>query len=94
MALRLHERGYFTWTEWASALGDEIAAAGKRGDPDLGDTYYVHWLSALEKLCLEKGLTTPDALRARKTAWDRAARATPHGEPIELEREVREGKHD
>lgn len=94
MALRLHQRGCFTWAEWASALSAEIAAAGKRGDPDLGDTYYLHWLAALEKLCLEKKLTTPEALSARKSAWDRAARATPHGEPIELEREIRQGKHD
>lgn len=95
MAVRLHERGCFTWTEWASALSAEISAARESGDPDLGDSYYLHWLAALEKLCLEKNLTTADALSARKAAWDRAARATPHGEPIELERAARkEGRRD
>ncbi len=94
MALELYQRGAFTWTEWASALSAEISEAQARGDPDLGNTYYRHWLAALEKLCLEKRLTSPDALDARKAAWDRAARATPHGEPIELEREIRDGKHN
>lgn len=94
MALRLHEHGCFTWNEWATALSAEIDAAAQRGDPDPGNTYYFHWLAALEKLCLEKKLTTADALNARKAAWDRAARATPHGEPIELEREIREGRHE
>ena len=94
MAVRLHETGHFTWIEWASALSAEISAAKAGGDPDLGNTYYAHWLAALEKLCLEKKLTTADALAARKAAWDRAARATPHGEPIELEREIRQGKHN
>ncbi|MDX1515039.1 MAG: nitrile hydratase accessory protein [Gammaproteobacteria bacterium] len=94
MAVRLHEQGIFEWREWATALSEEISRAQARGDPDLGNSYYEHWLAALEKLCLEKDLTTAEALAARKAAWDRAARATPHGEPIELEREVREGKHD
>jgi len=94
MAIKLHERGYFTWTEWAATLSAEITSAQQRGDPDLGNTYYLHWLAALEKLCLEKKLTTTETLSARKAAWDRAARATPHGEPIELDREIREGKHD
>jgi nitrile hydratase accessory protein len=93
LAVRLNEQGCFTWTEWASALSSEIAAARERGDPDLGEHYYLHWLAALEKLCLAKKLTTAEALSARKAAWDRAARATPHGEPIELAREIREGRH-
>ena len=54
------------------------------GDPDLGDTYYLHWLKALEGLVAEKGLVTTKALGERKDAWDRAAHATPHGQPIVL----------
>ncbi len=62
MALALHQRGLFTWTEWAAALADEIKRAQAAGDPDLGDTYYRHWLAALERLVAEKGLATPDTL--------------------------------
>ena len=89
MAVRLHESGKFSWAEWAEHLGVEIKAAQASGDPDLGDTYYSHWLRALEKLVAEKGLIDREELTARVDAWDRAARATPHGEPIVLGRETR-----
>ncbi|BBK43353.1 nitrile hydratase accessory protein [Allostella vacuolata] len=84
MAVRLHEQGVFTWTEWAEALAAEITAAQRRGDPDLGDTYYRHWLAALERLVGAKGVVTPAEMTARRDAWDRAVRATPHGRPIDL----------
>ena len=59
MTLALYERGLFTWPEWAAALAAEISAAQTSGDPDLGDTYYRHWLAALEKLVAEKGASSP-----------------------------------
>lgn len=90
MTLKLHEQGRFSWPEWARYLNREIENAKRRGDPDLGDTYYHHWLAALEHICVDKGITSGSALAARKDAWDRAARATPHGEPIELDRIARE----
>lgn len=80
----LHERGVFTWPEWAAALAAEIKAAQAAGDRDLGDTYYNHWLAALERLVLAKGISSEKALADCAASWDRAARATPHGMPIEL----------
>lgn len=50
MTLALHERGVFTWSQWADALARQIAQARDAGDADLGDTYYQHWLRALESL--------------------------------------------
>jgi nitrile hydratase accessory protein len=50
MTLALHERGAFTWPQWAAALSREITQARAAGDADLGDTYYQHWLRALESL--------------------------------------------
>jgi nitrile hydratase accessory protein len=84
MAVHLHARGVFTWAEWAAALAEEIKRAQRGGDPDTGETYYRHWLSALEKLAAAKTLTSHDELEVRRAQWDRAARATPHGQPIEL----------
>jgi nitrile hydratase accessory protein len=84
MAVMLHERGHFTWTEWATRLADEIAAARGRGERDDGRRYYHHWLAALEKLLADKRIVLADELRARRDAWDRAAQATPHGQPIVL----------
>jgi nitrile hydratase accessory protein len=86
MALSLHTRGVFTWREWADALAAELAAAAARGAPDDGTHYYQHWLAALEKLVARKQLV-PDAELARRIdEWDAAARATPHGKPVELKR--------
>jgi nitrile hydratase accessory protein len=84
LALVLHERGCFTWTEWAAALAHEIQAAADRGEPDDGTGYYRHWLAAVEQLVSVKGLVSPSALRARKDAWTEAYRLTPHGQPVEL----------
>jgi nitrile hydratase accessory protein len=84
MAVSLHERGCFTWKEWAAALAEEIAAATARGEADDGSRYYHYWLAALEKLVAAKRLVGADELAVRRDEWDRAARATPHGRPIEL----------
>ena len=85
MAVMLHEKGVFTWSEWAAALSAEIQVAQVAGDPDLGDTYYRHWLKALERLVAEKGLASAEALRETAEAWEEAAKATPHGQPIVLD---------
>ena len=85
MTLSLHEQGHFTWGEWAAALAAEIKRAQAAGDKDTGDTYYHHWLAALEHMTIAKGLTDPARLEQQRQAWDRAARATPHGAPILLE---------
>lgn len=84
MTLALHDRGHFGWAEWTGRLSRAIAQAQEAGDPDTGDTYWHHWLSALEQLLLDKGLAQPLALTALRQAWRVAAEATPHGRPIEL----------
>jgi nitrile hydratase accessory protein len=84
MTLTLHTRGVFSWREWADALAAELAAAAARGEPDDGTHYYEHWLAALEKLVARKNVIPGDELEHRVDEWDAAARATPHGKPIEL----------
>ena len=84
MALALHERGLFTWPQWAATLAGEIKRAQAAGDPDTGETYYHHWLAALERLVAEKGVATPEMLARYHDAWDHAADRTPHGQAIEL----------
>jgi nitrile hydratase accessory protein len=87
MALALHARGLFTWSEWAASLADEIKRAQGLGDPDTGETYYRHWLATLEKLISAKGVATSDMLQRYRDAWDHAADRTPHGQPIDLKPE-------
>ncbi len=84
MALALHERGVFTWAEWAETLSAQIKRAQAEGDPDTGETYYRHWLATLETLVTAKGVATSEILHRYRDAWDRASDRTPHGKPIEL----------
>ena len=85
MALALHQRGLFTWTEWAETLAGEIKRAQTAGDADTGETYYRHWLAALERIVAAKGVTDDATLSRYQSAWSRAARRTPHGSPIVLD---------
>ena len=66
LVLKLHEQGHFTWAEWAERLNRAIATARAGGDPDLGNTYYHHWLAALENLVTDKNLVTAETLAQRK----------------------------
>jgi nitrile hydratase accessory protein len=84
LVVALHERGAFTWPEWAETLAGEIRRAQEAGDPDTGETYYLHWLAALERIVGEKGLTDAGTLARYADAWEHAALRTPHGTPIEL----------
>jgi nitrile hydratase accessory protein len=86
MALALHAAGAFSWREWADALAAQLAAAAARGEPDDGSRCYEHWLAALETLVAEKRIVPGQELEQRAMDWDAAARATPHGQPIELRR--------
>jgi nitrile hydratase accessory protein len=84
LAVTLRERGVFSATEWAAALGDEIKRAQAAGDPDTGETYYRHWLATLERLVAAKGVADPQMLERTREAWRHACERTPHGRPIEL----------
>ena len=82
LAVKLSEQRHFSWTEWAEALGAELKSAADRGEPDDGSRYYEHWLAALERLVVEKGLTDQDAMRERKRRG-RKPTSIPHtGNPL------------
>jgi nitrile hydratase accessory protein len=84
LAVKLSEAGFFTWNEWSEALGAELAAASRRGEPDDGSRYYHYWLAALERLVAAKQLVTSTSLLTRKGEWAEAYRRTPHGSPVSL----------
>ena len=89
MAVQLSADGHFTRTDWTTALGDQLQAAVRRGDPDDGSRYFEHWIVALEQLAADKKLTDLAALSERKEAWADAYRHTPHGQPVELRAQFR-----
>ena len=76
IVVALHERGVIEWPEWTARLAAEIERAQAAGDPDTGETYYRHWLAALERLVSEKGLA--DADDAHPVRRRLGARGRPH----------------
>src|SRR6187399_1144919 len=78
MTVSLHQKGLFTWTEWADTLGAQISTAPEK-------PYYQHWLAALERLVAAKGASSGDELIRYQRAWEHAAHRTPHGQSIELQ---------
>jgi len=100
MTVLLHERGLFTWGEWAQALGAQIASAVGAGaadatsppviaasarEPAAEKSYYQHWLAALESLVAAKGASSAHELMRYQRAWEHAAHRTPHGQSIDLQ---------
>lgn len=80
MTLDLHKHGVFDWSDWCETLGAEIRAAQAAGDPDLGDTYYKHWLSALEKMITKQDVADEAHLLAVKEDWRAADEHREFGE--------------
>ena len=73
----------------SEAVGEDVV--DKTGDQmeekeDRRDSYYQHWLAALEHLAIVKGLSEVGELALRVHAWREAYLATPHGQPVELTR--------
>lgn len=84
IAQSLQDAGVISPGQWSEALGAAIRRAQAAGDPDLGDTYYLHVLDALEHVLAEAHLLTRDSLEKRRSEWEAAYRRTPHGQPVEL----------
>jgi nitrile hydratase accessory protein len=79
LTVALHQKGVFSWNDWAQTLSRHIAA-----QPDDGRAYYQHWLAALEEMIQRCQLGTAQDLHRLQQAWADAAERTPHGQTIEL----------
>ena len=56
VVVELTEAGTITREEWAERLGAVLKEAEDRGEYDTGARYYDHWLTALERLVVDKNL--------------------------------------
>lgn len=82
LVVALHAGGHVDWSEWTRLLGEAVHRPGVAAD---GSDYYESWLDALEALARTKGIATSAEIDTLAAAWQRAAHATPHGQPIRLE---------
>lgn len=84
LTVHLSKLGVFSWSEWA----DYLSAALRREQPAMAHSnadYYRCWLIALGEILATKGHAPVDDVALLTQAWQRAARATPHGTPIDLQ---------
>ncbi|HLH71495.1 MAG TPA: nitrile hydratase accessory protein [Candidatus Dormibacteraeota bacterium] len=63
LAVSLHQQGSYDWEDFRQRLIAQIQASGCEGGPQPG--YYEHWLAALERLVLERGLVDQEELEHR-----------------------------
>lgn len=84
LADSLVQAGLISPTQWANALGAERKKSVADKAPDTVATYYDCALKALEGLLNELGHLDADTLKNRKTQWEKAYLATPHGQPVRL----------
>ncbi len=88
VAVYLNEAGVFGWGEWAAAFGERLAARAPQAptEPDaVTADYYAAWIETLEALLVRHGLADAAQIAMTTEAWQAAARATPHGQPITLD---------
>ena len=84
LTITLHQKGVFTWQEWADALSAAIATDKTAGGNNDGSNYYELWLEALEMITEQKGIIDTNELYETKAAWRAAYLATPHGHAVTL----------
>lgn len=84
LTVHLHERGLFSWSEWAECLSQRVHEEDRAPD---GSDYFDAWVAALCDLLEKKGVADAATVLDMQRSWQRAAEATPHGQPIELERD-------
>lgn len=79
LTLALNEAGLFSWTEWSATFGPRVTDAPT-------EDYWHHWTDALTDLLVRKDVTSSVAVSELAGRWQDAARATPHGSAITLDR--------
>ena len=85
MADTLVQAGLFSVGAWSEALGKALREAEADGADDDQQTYYQCVLAALEGLVAEHSAIDRGSMRRMREDWERAYRATPHGQPVRLE---------
>ena len=77
--------GFVSRRQWMDEMAEAIRQAQAAGDADRGDTYYSHWCTALESLCFELGLISPEHYSKLLHLWGQAIANTPHGVVLAIE---------
>ena len=85
LTVHLHDRGCFTWPDWAARFGATLKAHGLTRELDGGDDYFHAWLATLEAVLAEDGAAAPEEAARVTAQWRNAYLGTPHGQPVTLD---------
>lgn len=96
LTISLHNAGVFDWPEWAEVFSGHIKASATTFADGATlpvaaqsaahvEDYYLNWLAALEVMLERKGHAEAAVIADLARGWQRAAEATPHGQPIMFE---------
>jgi nitrile hydratase accessory protein len=85
VTLQLSRQGAFTWAQWVEVFSSEIAAHPQGETESVEDAYFRQWFAALEQMLLQLGIE-PDDISDTQLHWKRSYLATPHGQPVVLDR--------
>ena len=80
MALALHERGLFTWPEWAATLATRSSARRRPAIPTPARPITGTGSTRSSASWPRRASTDRQTLQRYREAWDRAADRTPHGQ--------------
>lgn len=84
LTVQLHKRGLFSWPTWVKIFSEHIDANPAEPGESVSDAYFRQWLSALEVLLMQLGVTSTVAVGARAAEWRQAYVNTPHGLAVDL----------
>lgn len=79
LTVAMNEAGHFSWTDWSATFGPMVQAAP-------ASVYWDIWSDALVALLNARGIATSADIQDLTSQWQEAARSTPHGTPIVLEK--------
>jgi nitrile hydratase accessory protein len=69
IVITLARAGHFSWPEWVECLAKEVAVATAiEAKGGVSKTYYEQWLDAVERILVDKGVTSKDQLAGRRFA--------------------------
>lgn len=69
LVVTLYRDGVFEWNEFQSRLIEEVQDEDYNEDGTLESVYYQQWMTAFQKLLVEKGLCEPGEIEQRSTEF-------------------------
>lgn len=94
VTVNLVKNGAMTWVDWVAEFSKHIADAPQQTNESVNDAYFRQWLSALEAIVIQKGMTQPQEVDETHEHWRRSYLNTPHGQPVEFSRGYAPPDHD